>query len=229
MGLVNAAPQFGLNGKSCYQNIAMPKSVWVNFTVTPSNGLGVTSIKSNGYVNYVFMHTSTTPSSSASGFLNPNPASGYCMVSFKSQFYKFLGVRNGSVVAPATSTSTSSTVANVAYSITALGTATVAQWVAVGLPAGVTPAVGQTFIAIASQSIGGSATVGLPGLTNVANISVLGDPDTMVANSNFYVNGGAQVGLVFQDFAGAAVAPTTGSIVRLEFVFDGSSVTVDGL
>jgi len=53
---------FGLNGKSIYMNIANPKEVELNFTVdaTNGNGLGVRSIKSNGYVNNVFMITSAS-------------------------------------------------------------------------------------------------------------------------------------------------------------------------
>ncbi len=219
---------YGLNGKSCYQNVAKPMSTWLNFTVTPSNGLGVTSVLSNGYVEYVFMHTSTTPTS-ANGHLNPNPSNGFAVISIKNNaFNSFLGVR-GTVVAPATSTSTTSTTANSPFVITSLGTATTAQWQAVGLPAGMTPTVGQSFVATASASIGGSATVGVPGVSNVGAISIVGNPTVMAGNSNIAVNSGAQIMLMFQDFAGAAVAPTTGSIVRLELVYDGSSVTIDGL
>ncbi len=225
---MSVARGFGLNGKSFYTNVVNPKSVWANFTVTPTNGLGVTSLKSNGYVEYVFMHTSTTPTASINGITNPNPANGFVVVKFKNNFNYFLGVR-GSVVAPATSTSTTSTTANVAATITALGTATLAQWQAVGLPLGFTPAVGQSFIATASQSIGGSATIGVSGVSNVGAISLVGEPNAMVSNSSISPNAGAQVMLLLQDFAGAAVAPTAGSIVRLEFFFDGSSVTIDGL
>lgn len=219
---------YGLNGKSCYQNIAKPMSTWLNFTVTPTNGVGVTSVMSNGYVEYVFMHTSTTPAST-NGHLNPNPPSGFALISIKNNaFNSFVGVR-GSVVATPTSTSTTSTTANSPFVITALGTATAAQWLAVGLPAGMTAAVGQSFIAIASQSIGGSATVGVPGVSNVGAISIVGNPSVMVGNSNIAQNSGAQIILLLQDFAGAAVAPTAASIVRLELVYDGSSVTIDGL
>jgi hypothetical protein len=219
---------YGLNGKSCYQNIAKPMSTWLNFTVLATNGVGVTSVKSNGYVEYVFMHTSTTPSST-NGYLNPNPPSGYALISLKNNaFNSFVGVR-GTVVAPATSTTTTSTTANSVFVITALGTATAAQWSAVGLPAGMTAAVGQSFVATASQSIGGSATVGVPGVSNVGAISIVGEPTVMAGNSNIAANSGAQIILLFQDFAGAAVAPTASSIVRLELVYDGSSVTIDGL
>ncbi len=219
---------FGLNGKSLYTNVTTPQYVWTTFTVTATNGLGVTSVKSNGYVEYVFMHTSTTPTASTNGITNPNPADGFAVVKFKNNFYAFLGVR-GSVVAPATSTTTTSTTINSSFIITALGTATLAQWQAVGLPLGFTPTVGQSFVATATQSIGGSATVGVPGVSNVAAISLVGDPGVMLNNASISPNAGAQVQLLFQDFAGAAVAPTAGSIVRLEFCFDRSSVTIDGL
>lgn len=225
---MSVARGFGLNGKSFYTNVVNPKSVFVNFTVAATNGLGVTSLKSNGYVEYVFMHTSTTPTASINGITNPNPANGFAVVKFKNNFNYFLGVR-GSVVAPATSTTTTSTTANVAAIITALGTATLAQWQAVGLPLGFTPAVGQSFIATATQSIGGSATIGVAGVSNVGAISLVGEPNAMVSNLSISPNAGAQAMLLFQDFAGAAVAPTAGSIVRLEFFYDGSSVTIDGL
>ncbi len=219
---------YGLNGKSCYQNIAKPMSTWLNFTVLPTVGVGVSSVKSNGYVEYVFMHTSTTPSSTGA-FLNPNPAAGFAVISIRNNaFNSFVGVR-GTVTAAPTAPTTTATTANSAFVITALGTATVAQWRAVGLPAGMTPAVGQSFVATASATIGGSATVGVPGVSNVAAISLVGDPTTMVGNSNIAAYSGAQIMLLFQDFAGAAVAPTSGSIIRLEMVYDGSSVSIDGL
>ena len=87
---------FGLNGKSLYTNVAMPKEVWLNFIVDAANGngLGVRSLKSNGYVEYVFMHTSATPGSQK-GHLNPNPPAGYALVCFKNNFNKYLGGFDG--------------------------------------------------------------------------------------------------------------------------------------
>lgn len=310
--MVLAARGYGMNGQALYTNVTNPKYTWLTFTVTPTNGLGVTSVKSNGYCNYVFMHTSTTPAAT-NGFTNPNPPAGYACINFANNFNYFLGMR-AHVSAPATNTSQTSVTANNVYVITALGTATLAQWQAVGLPAGLTPTVGQTFVATASQAIGGSATVGDPGITNVGSISVVGDPNQMIANSNLSANGGAQLVLLFAAttvsgtvsapiFTGsalanhthtlnlknaavaddpttrvnagtnllgantgsditiagaganggianasagtpagtnsaptftdtstrAAVAPTAGSIVRLELCYDGSSVTIDGL
>ncbi len=204
----NVSRGFGLNGKSFYTNVAKPQSVFVSFAVLATNGLGVTSVKSNGYVNYVFMHTSTTPTSS-NGFLNPNPAAGYALIGLTNNFNKFLGVR-GQVSNPPSNASQTSVTAGGVYVITALGTATLAEWHAVGLPYGFTPAVGQSFVAIASQSIGGSATVGDPGKSLVSEIVVVGEPDETLANSNIATYGGAQVMLAFEDqtVAGTVSQPT---------------------
>lgn len=303
---------YGQNGQALYTNITKPMYTWLTFTVTPTNGLGVTSVKSNGYANYVFMHTSTTPTAS-NGVTNPNPANGYAMIGLKNNFNYFVGMR-GTVAAPATSTSTSSVTTGAVYTITLLGTTTAAQWLAVGLPPWVTATVGQTFVATATQAIGGTGTVGVAGITNISGISVVGDPNQTIASSNVASYGGAYLVIQFSALtaagtintptftgsalgththdlllknaavadgattrvnaganllgantggdltvtgsganggivaasagtpagtisaltftstsAAAAAAPTTGSIVRLELCFDGSSVTVDGI
>src|SRR5271154_4776684 len=52
----------GLNGTKTHMNITEPWDIEANFTVdaTNGNGLGVRSIKSNGYVRNVFMNTSAS-------------------------------------------------------------------------------------------------------------------------------------------------------------------------
>lgn len=186
---------YGQNGTKFNTNVTIPQSTWLNFTVTPTNGLGVTSVKSNGYANYVFMHTSTTPTAS-NGITNPNPPNGYAVIGLKNNFNHYLGMR-WHIDYPATSTSTTSTTANVVYTITALGTATAAQWQAVGLPSWLTAAVGQTFVATATQAIGGSATVGVAGVPNISTISVVGNPDQTISSSNISQYGGAYLVLQF--------------------------------
>lgn len=303
---------YGQNGNKLYTNVTQPMYTWLTFTVTPTNGLGVTSVKSNGYANYVFMHTSTTPTATG-GVTNPNPANGYAMIGLTNNFNYFLGMR-GTVAAPATSTSTASVVTGSVYTITLLGTTTAAQWRAVGLPSWVTATVGQSFVATATQAIGGTGTVGVPGITNISGLSVVGDPNQTIASANVASFGGAYLVVQFSALtaagtintptftgsalgnhthdlllknaavsdgattrvnaganllgantggdltvtgaganggvvnasagtpagtisaltftstsAAAAAAPTTGSIVRLELCFDGSTVTIDGL
>lgn len=57
---MSVARGFGLNGKSIYMNVAMPKIVECNFTIDSANGngLGIRSLKSNGYIESVYMNTS---------------------------------------------------------------------------------------------------------------------------------------------------------------------------
>ena len=57
---MSVARGFGLNGKSIYGNVCEPQFVFANFIVdsTNGNGLGQRSLKSNGYVEQVYMNTS---------------------------------------------------------------------------------------------------------------------------------------------------------------------------
>lgn len=232
---MSVARGYGLNGKSLYSNIAKPMSTCLTWTVNAADtgGIGITSLKSNGFVEYVFMHTSQTPGK-VNGFTNPNPAAGYAVVCLKTNFNAFLGFRCH-LAPPAANTSTTSTTTHSVYTITALGTATLAQWQAAGLPAGFTPTIGQTFVATATGTIGGSAHVGTPGVPTITSVNVVGDPNQTIANANIAGNAGAQ--LVFQ-FAAAtnsstttlvAAAPADSTVVTMELFYDGSSVTIDGL
>lgn len=233
---MSVARGFGLNGKSFYTNVCKPCDVNLNFIVDAANGngLGTRSLKSNGYVEAVFMNTSSTPGKSPDGKLNPNPAAGYALVIFKNNFNYYLGGFSGQVT-PLTSTSTTSTTAGNVYVITLLGTTTLAQWQAAGLPQGFTPAVGQAFVAIATGAIGGTGHVGLPGEQIAPVISVVGDPTPELNNSNIAVNAGAQVIVQFSGPTAAgntaliATAPAAGTVVGMTFKFDASSVTIDGI
>lgn len=226
---------FGLNGKSIYSNICKPCEVWCNFIVDHSNGngLGVRSIKSNGYVNSVFMNTSSTPGS-MNGQLNPNPAAGYALVTFANNFNYYLGGFSGQIT-PLAGSNLTATVSGGVYIITGLGTATLAQWLAAGLPPGYVPAVGQAFVAIASATIGGGATVKVPGEQIAPIVSVVGNPNLELNNANIAVNGGAEIILQFSGATSSSVttliptAPADGTVVGLSFNFDGSSVSIDGL
>lgn len=223
-----------LNGGNFYSNVAKPIDINLTFTVnsTDTGGLGVTSVKSNGYVRNVFMNTSATPGTN-DGFTNPNPLAGYCWIQMKNNFNAFL---NGftAIVNGTTSSSTSTTTGHASI-IHALGTATLAQWQAAGLPPGFTPTVGQSFIAKATGSIGGSASVYAPSVSGITKVEIVGDPNLMIANSNIASFGGAWILAQFQAATNSstttlvATAPPDGSIVEMTWRFDGSSVTIDGL
>jgi hypothetical protein len=227
----NNAPQNFPNAGHFYSNIAKPIEIDLNFVVdsTNGNGLGIRSLKSNGYVQNVFLHTTATPMGG-----NPNPASGLAMIQLKGNFNKYLGGFSG-FVSPVTGSALTSTTAGNAYVITALGTTTTAQWNAAGLPQGLTPTVGQAFIATATGPIGGTGSVHAPGVSGITSMEVIGDPNTEIANSNTSANGGAILIVQFLAPTSSSVttpiptAPANNSVVGMTIKLDGSSVTVDGL
>lgn len=226
---------FGLNGAKYFTNVTTPQDVWVNFIVdsTNGNGLGVRSIKSNGYVESVFMHTTQTPGV-VDGITNPNPATGYVLVTFTNAFFKYLGGFSGQIV-PVTGGALTSTTNHLVYVITSLGTTTTAQWQAKGVPPGFTPVVGLSFIATATGAIGGTGTVKVPGVPTATVVSVVGDPNASISSSNVAQYSGAQILLQFTAPTDAstttlvAASPADGTVVGLKFCFDKSSVTIDGL
>jgi hypothetical protein len=215
---------YGLNGKSLYTNVTKPMETYLTFTVDSANvnGLGVRSVKSNGYVDSVYMHTTATPAPGS-----PNPIAGYALVTFRNNFNFYLNAFDAQTF-PLTSTAQTSTTTGNPYVITSLGTTTLAQWLAAGTPEGITPAVGTAFIAEATGAIGGTGTVGSPGSPVAPNVSIVGDPNQTITNLNVALNAGAQILLQFSS-ATTPTAPADGTVVNLTFCYDGSQVTIDGL
>jgi hypothetical protein len=200
---MSVARGYGLNGKSIYSNVAKLIQCNLNFIVdsTNGNGLGIRSLKSNGFVENVFMHTSATPGSN-NGFLNPNPLAGFALIQMKQNFNKFLGMNGGFVTPVATSTKIDNgatlTLGQV-YVISTLGDATAAQWTTVGVPAGVTPAAGVAFVAIATGAGSGNTStsrVMLPTTSGIDLIEVVGDTNTMTT-SNIASNAGQWITVQF--------------------------------
>lgn len=219
----------GQNGGHFYSNITMPVKLYCNFVVdsTNGNGLGIRSLKSNGYVENVFMHTSATPGSN-NGHLNPNPISGDILVQLKNNFNVYLG---GSVgfVSPVSGTPLTSTTAHLIYIIVSLGTTTLAQWQAAGLPAGIVPAVGVSFVAIATGAIGGTGAVEVPATagSGITNVEVQGDAHLSNTTSIAQYSGMSILSRCYA--SGVATAPANGSVCGMTFELDNSSVTIDGL
>jgi hypothetical protein len=229
-----AAPINFMNKGLSYQNLVKPIDINLNFIVDQANGngLGIRSLKSNGYVRNVFMHTSATPGSN-NGILNPNPAVGYAVIQLAGNFNRYIGGFSG-IAAPVGSSGTS-VVAGNPYVITSLGSSTAAQFQAVGLPMGLVPAVGQAFIASVSGSLAGGGTIASPSATSSISISLVGDPNQSLSNSNSAANGGGYIIIQFLSATSSSVttpvasAPANNSVVALTIRLDGSSVNVDGL
>ncbi len=233
---MSVARGFGLNGKSIYMNVTKPSVVAFNFIVDSmnGNGLGIRSLKSNGYIENVFMHTTTTPGSN-NGFLNPNPLAGYALIQMKQNFNKFLGLAGGFVTPVTTSTKVDNSALTVGqpYVITTLGNTTAAQWLTLGVPAGVTPAVGVVFTAllvgVAGEANTSTSRVMLPTTSLIPLIEVVGDTNAMVT-SNIASNSGQWITLQFSASSTSSVTnPADNSVFGGRLWFDGSSVTIDGI
>lgn len=219
------------NGKSIYIPHVKPVLLDCNFVVdsTNGNGFGVRSLKGPG-IHRVFMHTTQTP---ATG--NPNPGTGVIVIQFQDNYNRSLSGFS-SLVSPVSGTPLTSTTNHVAYTIVSLGTATAAQWLAAGVPAGYTPAVGLTFIAIATGTIGGAAAVEAVATagSGITNIETIGDPNTTLAYSpapsqtpNGLSNQGGQI--ILQCYAsGVQTAPADGTVISLAFYMNDSSILVQG-
>lgn len=202
-----------------YQMEAYPVLVSCTFTVDNTAGAGITSL-TGGAVKSVYMH-SLAPSSS-----NPNPAASCIQIQLQDNYSKLLGL-NVALQEPTSGIDLNAVVSGTPYVITTLGTTTLAQWQAVGLPAGVVPAVGVAFVATATAGLGGTGKVQVCVQCDVDSVEILGNPNTTLALTNSAVNGGAILQLICRK-AGAPQALPNGSVVRVNMYLSNSSVTVQG-
>lgn len=150
---------------------------------------------------------------------------GVYQLQFEDNYNRFLGLTAG-FVSPVTGLSVSggAFVAGTLYIITSLGTTTTAQWLAAGVPAGVTPAVGVAFVATGVGA--GSGTVKAAGSSGVFAIEVAGNSNLTIANSE--QGKGAIVVIQCLDAAGALTDPAEGSVLGFSAVFRNSSVKGKG-
>lgn len=214
------------SGGKLYTMHVMPVLLDCNFVVdsTNGNGLGIRNLKGPGVQN-VYMHTSATP---APG--NPNPASGTIVIQLMDNYNRSFSGFNA-IVSPVSGTPLTATTAGTAVIIVSLGTATTAQWQAVGLPVGITPAVGVSFVPTTSATIGGSAAVEITAAagSGVATIETVGDPNLSVAPDPTKNQGfGAQIILQTRNTSGAIAAPADGSVISIAMLLSNSSVQVMG-
>lgn len=224
----------GKNGGNFYSNLTQPIRIDCNFIVDSSNGngLGIRSLKSNGWIRNVFMYTSASAGTN-NGYLNPVPAAGYAIIQFKQNFNLYLGGASG-FVSPVSGTPinvTSGLTQHDPYIITSVGTTTQAEWETLGLPPGLAPAVGQSFIAITSSAGTGTGVVEAPAAvgSGIQVIDVIGNANASIDNASIAANGGAWVMVRFLAATSSSVttlvatAPADGSVVAMSFNFDQSS------
>jgi hypothetical protein len=218
-----------MNFGHMYANATLPAMVSFNFIVdsTNGNGLGIRSLKSNGYVRNVFMHTSATPGTN-NGVTNPNPAAGYIYVQLADNYARALG-SSFSCIAPIGSSQaiTSGLTVGQAYIITSIGTSTAADFAAIGLQPGLTPTVGQAFTATSTGAGSGSGAVAPPSNTGIDHVEGVGDPNQSIGPQGTPNQGAYSI---LQCMLNTTVtAPNNNSVLSFTFLLDNSSVNVDGL
>lgn len=225
------------NAGHFYSNIVKPIDINLQFTVDNTNGNGITSLKSNGYVANVFMNCATTASAA-----NPNPAAGYALIKLASNYNTFIGL-SSSIQEPYSGSDIkidngATLTIGAVYTITTLGNATAAQWATVGVLTGITPAVGVSFVAIATGAGSGNtktSRVQTSVVSAISGVEIVGNPTASLYNTNVSANGGGQLIVKFLGATNSSTttliptAPAAGSIISLRIRMDGSSVTVDGL
>lgn len=230
------------SGGKIYSMHVKPVLLDCNFVVDSANGngLGIRSLK-GPMIQNVFMHTSSTPGAGNSNpnspnvvVLNPNPAAGTIVVQLQDNYNRSFSGANA-IVSPVSGTPLTSTTANIAVVIVSLGTATPAQsladFQAKGLPKGILPAVGVSFVPSASGVIGHSAAVEIAAAlgSGIASIETLGDPNLSIAPNPTVSQGfGAQLILQCRDYAGAIANPADGSVISLQFYLSDSSILIQG-
>ena len=216
------------NGGKIFAMHTSPVLIDCNFVVNDAAAPGITSLK-GPTVSAVYMHNTAVAASSI------NPVAGTIVIQLNDPYNRLLSTFT-SITAPASGSSTkidnSNLTAGTAYTITILGNSTEAAWHTLGVPAGITPALGVSFIA---ASVGAGANTSTSRVqaaaatgSTVQSIELVGDPNQTLAPSQLAQTTGAQMIFQCRDAAGALVAPAAGSIISIAMLMNNSSVTVQG-
>lgn len=216
------------SGGKLYSMHTMPVIIDCNFIVDSTSTNGISSLK-GPTVQAVYMNTSASASST-------NPAAGTIIVQLQDNYNQLMAY-DFSIISPNSGSDVkidnSAMTAGVAYTITTLGNASTAKWIAIGVPAGVTPAVGVSFVAASNGGAGNtltsrvqaSATAG----SGIASIEMVGKPNLSIAPNRLVQSSyGAQFILQCRDYAGAIAAPAAGSTIAIKMLLSNSSVQVQG-
>ena len=208
-----------------------PTQLDCNFVVDSNNGngLGIRSLKGPGIAN-VYMHTNATPAAS-----NPNPASGYIYVKFQENYNRYY-FGDWGTISPLSGTNVAVTAAGAlltvgsVYVITSVGSSTLADWIALGVPVGITPAPGVPFVAKATGAGVGTGQVQLPktGGSGIQSLELIGDPNTTLNSAAPVIatgTSGSYMIIECLNAAGTLAAPVDGTVMALSFILSNSSIT----
>lgn len=150
-------------------------------------------------------------------------AQGVYQIKLQDNYFKLYAF-HGSLRSPSTGSAVSggSFVAGTLYEIDSLGNTTDAQWLAAGVPAGVKPAVGVSFVAAGVGA--GTGTVKAEGVSGLMSIELAGNPDLMMAPTG--ANQGAVLIVQCLNASGVKTDPANGSVLDLSMMLSNSSVLI---
>lgn len=216
------------NGGKIAAMHSLPVLVECKFKVDDTQAIGISNLV-GPTVQAVYMHSAAaTPS-------GPNPAAGTIVIQLQDNYFVGLSAIKGMFTSPNSGSDVkidnTAMTAGVAYVITTLGDATAAKWHAIGVPAGITPAVGVAFIAASNGGTGNALSSRVQATatngSGVASVEIVGGLSSMI-NPSPSANQGYGASFILQcyDYAGAKVAPVAGSRIHLMLYLNSSSVAV---
>lgn len=216
------------SGGKTYTMHVSPVLIDLNFTVDSTAQDGITDLKGPA-VSEVLMHSDhATPSMTI--------ADGTILIKLQDNYNRVFNAVTGQIVSPTSGSDVkidnSALTPGRAYVITTVGNSTTAQWQAVGLPQGITPAEGVAFIATAvgagaNTSTSRVQTTDTSGSNPIAILELAGDP-SLTCSPNPSANQGAYLIMQARDTNGALVAIEDGSKVSVQIYLSNSSITVQG-
>lgn len=225
----NSVNVTGIASGTATLQVGMP----VQGTGIPS-GTTIASIVSSSAITLSAATTggATTGSITYQAIGSPNPAAGYILVQLQDCYNRYYGGFSGQASPPTGSALTSGLTVGNPYTIAALGSSTLAQWQAAGLPVGTTPALNAAFIAKAT-SVAGGGSVFAVGTSGIDHIEVIGDPNTTIisnAGSQSVILGQSAGAYILMQclFEGAVTAPANNTGIGLSFYLSSSSIIVQG-
>lgn len=199
------------------------------------NGLGIRSLKGSGRIGNVYMNTSATKAPGSPGGTT-GPAAGIIVIQLQDNYNRYLVGAGGRVVPlsgsnVAVDASDAALTVGVAYTITVLGTTTAADWVTLGVPANITPAVGVPFIAAVTGAGTGTGQVQAPATAGSGIFDICGIGDANLCNSNgaYTLGNGNGMQIImgcYKDSSGDApvlAAPADNTAIALMFYMNDSA------
>jgi hypothetical protein len=151
-----------------------------------------------------------------------NIEAGVIVVNLQDNYNRYLSGYAG-FVSPSTGGLLTAMTAGYPYIIASVGSSSLAQWAAVGVPANIVPAVGVSFIGNGTSLAGGDHVIAV-GNSGIDHIEVIGDANLMNSNGAYVAGAGNGMQIILQCFKNTALtAPTTGTVIAMNFYMNNSA------